>query len=530
MILKISRIDDDADIELIKSIIKENGMKCKQFESVQRTIQYGHQKYNVLFYVYNKSNLIPITWIQDMKNILDADLDDNSKNFISSYGIMIIYNEQLKYAIGFGREITGISGYIDWEFGLDMASKILDSNSLRRQSMKYASTIKNRATLAFFDANFNPRAGESIEKLEGKIIEKKGHIYVRELFNLIKENVVFQGNMQVDYKRENKTLKDIIQIVYYIDQIREKYQENNLDIPRVKFLSESKNIELIKRLNNKLSKYVIEEDCSENTKMDINNYLSTFQLQAGRKRTEPKDILTKNDIRQFMIENNLNDITKVNVIENGITNSIFDYIDTRIEDDDKMYTISNGKWAELNKAFIQNINDEIANLLKHQNLIVDFNSKFDLNINKNQQFRMLHPEKFNEKIKYAEYEYNIRIAEEFGYAVYDRKLFDGIEICDLFDRKKESLIHVKRGSTVDFNYCINQSELGIRKWIELTDKSELKNIKNVTLILLTDSTELLKNKDILSISSPMFKTKLIEWAQLIIDLKMTPNIIIAKNQ
>ena len=142
----------------------------------------------------------------------------------------------------------------------------------------------------------------------------------------------------------------------------------------------------------------------------------------------------------------------------------------------------------------------------------------------------MHPEKFNEKINYGEYEYNIRIAEELGYVVYDRTKFDGIEICDLFDKSKGELIHVKRGSIADFKYCIDQSELGVRKWIELTDKKEFKNINSIALVLLADSSDLLKKKDLLSINSPMFKTKLIEWAQLIIDLNMTPHIIIAKNE
>ena len=530
MILKISRIEDDADIDLIKFIIKESAKKSEDLVVIEKKVYYEQKEYNVSFYAYSRTNEIPITWIQDMENILDAELNNDSKDFISSYGIMLIYNDKIKYAISFGREITGIFSYIDWEFGLDMASKILNSNTLKKQSMKYASTIRNRATLSFFDANFNPRAGESIEKLEGKITEKKGHTYVRELSNLIKNNVVFQGNVQVDYKREDKKLKDIIQIIYYIDKIRENYQEDNLNIPRVKFLKKSKDMELITRLNKKLSKYFINGYHDKDIKLDINNYLSTFQLISGRKRTEPKDILETDDIRQFMLENDISDITKINVLENNNPYSILEYIDIRIEKGNKMYTLSKGKWAELNKAFIKNINFEIKNLLEHKNLIVKFNNDFDFNKNKNEQFRKVHPEIFNKNIQYAEYEYNIRIAEEFKYKVYDRIEFDGIEVCDLYDKSKGALIHVKRGSIRDFEYCIDQSELGVREWIGLTDKKDLKNIKNITLILLTNSTRLLKKQNLLTINSPMFKTKLVEWAQLIIDLKMTPNIIIAKNE
>ena len=377
MILKILRIKDDVDIDLIKSIVKESARKSENFEELEKKTQYEQKEYNVFFYVYNRSNEIQITWIRDMENILGEELENDSKDFISSYGVMLIYNDELKYAIEFGREITGILSYIDWEFGLDMASKILNSNSLRKQSMKYASTIKNRATLAFFNANFNPRAGESIEKLEGEIIEKKGHTYVRELFNLIKKNVIFQGNMQVDYKRENKSLKDIIQIIYYVDKIREKYKEDNLDIPRVKFLSESKDKELITNLNEKLSNFVINGYQGDDIKLDINNYLSNFQLRTGRKRTEPKDTLEAEDIKKFMLENNISDITKVIVIENGKPYPILEYIDTRIEVEDKMYSLSKGRWVELNRSFIENINLEIADLVKHKRLIGEFDNRFD---------------------------------------------------------------------------------------------------------------------------------------------------------
>ena len=537
MVLKILRFLDDTNVEEVKNIIKKEMINGNEFEPIEKIVNIGNEQYNVSFYAYTKESNEEIAWLANIEQIMNKSYENINRPYISAYGIMLIYNKKIKYAIAFGREIIKIYGYIDWDFGLDMASKILDGNSLRKQSMKYASTIKSRASVSFFDANFNPKAGEAIVRLEGKITEKKGHKYVNDLGNLIKNNVIFCGGVNVDYKIEEKKLEDIVHIVNDMEEIRKKYTDNKLKIPRIKYLSNIKDREKIEILNEKLSKYFYDNDLkkdnvTEEIKVDIKNYLSSFIIKQGRKKTESKEILDIDDIKDFMKKNNIKDITKLKLIENGFESSILNYIDTRIEIGNDLFTLEGQNWARLNKDFIRNIDEDIKYLYDTGNLNVSTDYDFNFNEEKNKEYRKNHKNQYNEKIMYGEYEYNIRIANQKGYILYDRKNSNGIEVCDLYDKETKSLIHVKRGYVSDFKYCIEQSRDGLMELMEANDENlpTIKEIEYIVLIFLTNNKGLLEDNNLINLKSPMFKIKLVEWVQFVMDQKKKAKIIVAKNE
>lgn len=112
----------------------------------------------------------------------------------------------------------------------------------------------------------------------------------------------------------------------------------------------------------------------------------------------------------------------------------------------------------------------------------------------------------------------------------DRKEFNQIEVCDIYYNKQ--LIHTKIGSPGDFNECINQSANGFEVWNynkqEIKEQLGITDVEGVTLLLITDNKNVIKNKNINKFKSVRFKLNLIDWQRQVEEYGKKTNIIIAE--
>ena len=124
---------------------------------------------------------------------------------------------------------------------------------------------------------------------------------------------------------------------------------------------------------------------------------------------------------------------------------IYDCIYVEISERDRVYTLTNGKWYQINKDFSDDVEKEYSRILS-------LKSPVSL---PNCPMRM---EKIMEPV--VESQYNEYAAEKTGYALLDRKtvMHSGspIEVCDLYSKNKE-FVHVKHygGSSV-LSHLFNQ--------------------------------------------------------------------------
>ena len=149
-----------------------------------------------------------------------------------------------------------------------------------------------------------------------------------------------------------------------------------------------------------------------------------------------------------------------------------------------------------------------------------------------------HPGKYH-NVKYTEYNYNIAIANNFKYKLYDRHnvhdIFKGVEFADLYNEKEKEIIHVKIGEVVDWRYCISQS-LQVAPLLNLHRTRLLKDgvpeVSKMTLLFIVSVKNIFEGESInfAKNNSLYFKTEIIEWLNVIRQYGFEPRIIIAKNK
>ena len=149
--------------------------------------------------------------------------------------------------------------------------------------------------------------------------------------------------------------------------------------------------------------------------------------------------------------------------------------------------------------------------------------------------------KLCEGITYREKAINTVLSEKYNYENLDRNLVDinkdliyKIEIADL-GKVDQSLYAVKVGTSRDFCYAIDQSNLSVDALISRTynideDIDRYRGVKEIGLWLYFTGAKDLHNAnneiDILNLDSIMFLNKLVDWANKVISANMKPVVII----
>lgn len=149
MEINIFKIKDESNIEEIISKVKEKAENRYMYKNFKKNVEINKKTYNLKFFFYmNENQRATIDWYTEVSNLFENE-EIIHKKVYSGYGILLIYCAEFKYFISFGRATYLLSEYIDWNFGLEMAAKMLDKNSINAQSSKYFSTSKNKSLIEY---------------------------------------------------------------------------------------------------------------------------------------------------------------------------------------------------------------------------------------------------------------------------------------------------------------------------------------------------------------------------------------------
>lgn len=550
--LNIFKIKDENNIDEIEMIIKEQ-MKNKRTKRIfNKDIELNGVRYNFDFFFYMTSNENKkIDWYEKIKDIFKIE-DDIAKDIYSGYGILLIYNDNIKYVVSFGRAMYLLDKYIDWNFGLEMASKMLDRNAINAQSSKYFSLSKNKSLVVYNNGSFNTEVGESVDLITANITEIGNHSRINDLNNYINNRVAFSSCVKTIVKLEEIKFSDLVTIISDIDIIYRKYPER-ITIPKLVFL---KNDDImLEKLKEKVNKEILKEDDNTNISLCLYTVLDSeitllediekYELYYSRCSQE-YDNLSIEDIRDFMNKYMITDIEKINLRINYMDRDriiklykLLDYT-TEIEGDRNFYCLYNGRWAKFNQNYVDKIKNEIIEINKR----IEYEPKYDLDLKENEETiqkdykdmltylnspDLTLNEDTREKL-YREFVYNYNLSKKINGTLLDRKQFNGIEICDIYANNE--LIHTKIGAPGEFNECINQSIIGMETWNtnkeEIKNKLNIKNVDTVTLLLITQNQKVLKSRDVNEFSSLRFKLNLIEWYSKVDLIGKKSRVIIAK--
>ena len=471
-----------------------------------------------------------IWWIDQYKQIFDElDSEEYTRSNISG-ALLIIYKEYI-YAISYGNAYFYLQKYCEYNFGLDLAERLVDSTGVQTKVSKYFNINKSKE-LVVYNNNINLEFdnGEATFYVQAKPID----------------TAVFGKMVKFGYSASFQLNLNPKEMVAFIKCI-EKYltKEPQFKVPRVKVLNEKLDNELIRCLNNELYDRILEGD--ENVRFEYigligtdlitEDNLSYFLYIKGKGNERIKvETLDVDTVKKFIIRKSISseNISRIMVkyeteSSNSYSRNLGEIVDYTIEKEGNYYCIVNGKWAEFNESYIEYLRKNLDEISKE----VLYCEKYNF---KKSSLDALRKEHQGDSLNYNEYIYNKYYMSEYGYQCYDRDFIKygniNVELGDLY--KEGILYHVKIGTNGELIYAIDQSNMSIKVLRDTSKKEVIEEklngnvVKGIGLVLILETKSIIKNNriNLNNIRSVIFKMKIMDWYNNVKRNNFTPKLLI----
>lgn len=433
-----------------------NTFSLSDFSSINGYNKIFSDKTSYLFIQKNKES-IP-EWSKFISSLSPSYSFKNSSN---SFIYLKIHKHGL-YALtgGYGHKV--IQDYIDDEFGLNVALRLIDNlslSSIHQFSIK-SQTRQIQRSVANYNPNFD---NENYNKIL-KSISGKGCFSGKKFLIQGKSSIVL------------RTEKDIKNIEYVLDEINEILEQEE-KIKIFKSYKQVKDRELIHKLNlncyRKLYKFYKNIDSNDSTLyLDLPdpfkrfNY-SEYELSIKNKNFKINE-LDIDEIKVLIQENfqmnlSLKELLHIHIM--GITtegekdfyhnNSLERLIVCETSLNNQHYVKLDGKWFNILDNIISFIDDKIRNITIENDYLPKWNTTDIEN-------KIISIEQNEGRKTYAEQIYNDEISKHKGFLLLDRNLIktdenSKIELADLYDHGKNRFIHVKNVWGAKSSYLFSQA-------------------------------------------------------------------------
>jgi len=385
-----------------------------------------------IFY-YDKSHSYKPSWI---KGFFGNKLDDIELLNQSSRGVcfikVVIGSEERFFAIPFGYGHSMIKKYhcVD-DFGLKIVLNLVDRNSIRKIGKRtLSSEPKNTIEQLSKIGNISDFGIDIEQDLIEEITGKPNDVYFGK--NLVTGKVAFTASIKANIFNVEEFFKKCFE--YYK---KEYYKRNFAFIDQVKAIKDTKEWDekLIEKLKNDKDENIdvwmaipeiIEwEDVAgfsylgkkENLVDDIT--IEDFKKSLSKKQSDGLDLdfLKKNKVYCF----------RSSTDEEYDSWSYFKCFYCEITKDDRKIILTNGKWYEIAKDFVEEVENNYKNALEHSSKIAVAECE-----------EKQHEDKYNENL-----------AKSVKGILMDRKNItygggsSSVEFCDVYDTENKAFIHVK---------------------------------------------------------------------------------------
>lgn len=523
-IYKVSSKKIDALLKKIKSV----GL------IEQKTIT--TQKYRMQFYFSENVSGNDIWWWNTYKEFFHDHVEKPQNKFF--FGLLLctrIDDANEIFAVSLGKSHFYLSKFIELDFGINLAIKMADEDTILLKKSRYFSGTKKQDISSyenFKKDSYSP--GESVEHLKLKASNKKmwGD-----------KNIIFADSIQMDIDKSPTELEDIFN---YINESLS--HETIINLPKLEPVSEealTKELDsiLFKSIINGIAGVTVEEFSvyGINICFNFNEYNYQLHYKKNRRILCKKDIgnsLEISQIKKFIMEND--DIDNINDVkiqfrreESGLfTKQIKEVIDFYVRHNKFDYFLKGGEWYKFNQVFMTYLKKSLESISITKKPPLSENEYIEWKKHKTEQ---INQGKSTDRITYREYFFNNKISNEFGYELMDRQLTEiqrinqdkgcyKLEIADLY--KNNEIISVKiSNDPLKLIYNIEQSkdsvELIMRKVIPF--EHEL----NHAVLWFVFENDIAKITDLNSIQ---FLLAIEAWQQLVKYHKLTPKIYISKHE
>lgn len=385
--------------------------------------------FNLDFFLSSNPDSVEIWWTDYYRRFInDGPIPENQ----IYYACLLIYNEDICYAISLGKTHFYLKEFCDSEFGIMLAERIIDVNNLRLKNSKFYKSKKNKTITSFSNnTSLDYDSGESLHFLKSKTISS-------DLWGNIAS---FGHSVQLNLDIEINELPRLIQ------RIESKLIDRPLtNFPKAELIKDSQEIErldlLVSNAINNLDPNVgnDEFDLSGVDFIFTDNATFKFKLKGTNTESEILYELSIENLKLFVdahninLSENLNNIQVTFIREEGRNFSkplktILQFIT------DQRETLIDGKWHKFNQSYINLLNDKVRKINLYHNPDFDYD-------------RLITETRFNNDREDDGYinihTDNVTLARRYR-----------VEKMDLY--KDGTLFFVKKGTPQKLNYVIDQA-------------------------------------------------------------------------
>lgn len=474
-------------------------LEDKGLENIHSEVIDGFQ---MDFFFSSQPDEVDIWWTEVYGNFFlkREDIPTNQIYFAT----LILSQGRVCYAVSLGKAHFYLKRFCDTDFGLNLAERIIDSNSLKVKNSKFFKSKKNKTITSYGKGTeMDYGSGESMHYLKTGTIDS----------NKWGKTVSFGNSVQFKLKMTPEELPQLI------NQIELELQNPpRIKLPKTELVKDEI---LIDRLDKNLVQRLLVTD--ENSDIQVDDFsvsgvdfifsdrdTYSFYLKGIYKEEIKPMELTIPNLMQFVKENGISLKESINDLKVKVHNehgrahsqsikSFLDYIDTK-----ERYCLIDGKWHHFNKAYLDFLHKEI------NKIGFDYDENFDI-------AKGTIEDTFNKEMTTKGY-----INCDKDLTTFEKRF--KVEYADLY--KENSLYFVKFGSAQKLGYVIDQAINTVNILQNDAGKvfleEEEKEIKEICLWLgLERKTKI----DALSdINSLIFQMKLANWRRLVIDAGFRPKV------
>lgn len=492
--------------------------------------------YSMTFYFSEKVKGNDIWWWDTYKDFFNDDVVKPTNTF--HFGMLLSHHiekpEQI-YAVSLGKAHFYLSKLIQYDFGIDLAVRMADENTILLKKSRYFTGTKRQDVSSY--QRFQPNGyepGESVDHLKLRASD-------RELWG--ERNIIFADSIQMDMDRNPLDLSEIF------DRIEAGLRgEEIIRLPKLEAVADELRDELDELLftsiKNRQGDVQIDEFQVYGVAICFSFHDYDYRLsakksgEAGVHRKHIGNSLTVDKISDFLINHeDIDDINSVSVQfksddHGAFTQDLKEILDLPIAYDGYHYFLRNGDWYKFNQTFM--------NYLKHsldtiETILMEPLDEADyIHWRDEKQRKIDADEPVDDKLIYRESYFNKKQCAEQGYTLLDRQLTQlqslergkkkyRIEVADLF--KDREIISVKISETShELIYNIEQS----RDAVELIKRGAIDFDQefDAAAIWFVFENEIQR---ITEFNSIQFLLAVESWQKMVRSFGLTPRIYISKH-
>lgn len=522
------------------NIYKVKPHKLEQLKEKLRTVGLAEQKthvansYSKTFY-YSEVNPGNDVWWWDTYRTFFKDDLPAPKN-IFNFGMLLCQHTaqpETIYAVSLGKSHFYLSKFIQLDFGIDLAIRMADENSILLKKSRYFTGTKRQDVSSYQQFQIDSyEPGESVDHLKLKAADK-------DIWG--KRNIIFADSIQMDMDKAPLELSEIF------EQIERSYQDDKIiHLPKLEAVTEELSGELdsvaFESLKRGEGGVAIQEFQVHGVAICFSFHDYDYRISA---RTEGdtfrKSLGNTLDIASVsgFIQDHA-EITNINEIsiqfkneESGaFTKPLKELLDFPISFDGADYFLKGGEWFVFNQTFM----DYLKRSLESIDVVVEEDLiEADFQRWKAEKERKIAAnEPVDDKLTYREAYFNQKICADRGFVLLDRQLTliqslkkkknqYRVEVADIY--KSGEIISVKISETnSELIYNIEQSKDSIELIKRKTIKFD-KSVKTASLWFVFEG-DIVKITDYNSIQ---FLLAVESWHKLVKGFGLKPKIYISKH-